>query len=196
MNVLIHIPARAGSRRLPGKNLRTVGGKALVSRAAEVAADFAYADPDTNVIVDTDSQEIATAALDHGAHAWLPRPEDVAGDRVTSAETIISALDRLGMSENPVVILLQPTSPLRTKDDVQACWNVFRTGTAQSVVSVTRGTSVPNGAVYIIYGSVLRRRHSFFLPGESLLVPMPEWRSIDINTEADLERAEAILRGE
>lgn len=193
MNVLIHIPARAGSKRLPGKNLRTVGGKSLVAHAAECAKRFSgMFDEPLPIVIDTDSQDIADEALEHGAHAWLQRPADVAGDDATSAETVLSAIKRMGGGIDAVV-LLQPTSPLRSVDDVRRCWRAFAAG-ADSVVTVRAHTAEPDGSVYITRVPWLRRTGRFHHPYQSLLVPVPASRSCDINTEEDLARAESLLR--
>lgn len=196
--VLIHIPARAGSKRLPGKNMRTVGGKSLVARATECGREFrrgSWNHPfDGTVFIDTDSQEIADEALANGAECWLPRLKHNADDTATTWATVMSAVERIGGIG--VVVLLQPTSPLRTAADVGACWDLFCKLGAGSVATVEQGKSTANGAVYIADVLWLRESSTFFSELSTVRAPMPAERSVDINTIEDLERAEALWQAQ
>jgi CMP-N-acetylneuraminic acid synthetase len=113
------ICARAGSKGLPGKNLAEVGGKTLIRRAVEAALHSGRC---SRVICSTDSDAIAAEAIRAGADAPFLRPAELAGDAVSMVDVLIHAV---GEIEGPrgravdLVCLLQPTSPLRTAEDVR-----------------------------------------------------------------------------
>ncbi len=109
--------ARAGSKRLPGKNLRPLGGKPLVAWSIEAAlACPAIA----TTVVSTDSAEIAEVAVRYGGRAPFLRPAALAEDASTSADAALHALDWLSErgEEYDAVMLLEPTSPLRARSDL------------------------------------------------------------------------------
>lgn len=137
------IPARGGSKGLPGKNLRTVGGLSLVARAVVAARAFAIDArlTDARVIVDTDDGAIAGEARLYGAEVPFLRDPSLAGDACGSVDTVLGFLDREGTAQDDdVVILLQPTSPLRTAADILACWQPVAEGRAVSTATVQRTT--------------------------------------------------------
>ena len=140
MRILCLIPARGGSKGLPGKNLRTVGGVSLVGRATMVARDFLtrVGAADGIVLVDTDNGAIAAEALAWGAAVPFLRAPELARDATPAIDSTLAALDRLeGAGPSfEAVVLLQPTSPLRTVDDVLACWRRFDPVARPSVASV------------------------------------------------------------
>lgn len=134
------IPARGGSKGLPGKNLLPVGGISLVGRAALAAREFARlaALKDVIVLVDTDAEAIAEEATRWGASVPFLRPPELAGDKVPTVVSALAALERLEGDGTRVsdVILLQPTSPLRTGDDIVACWRRYDRVRSPSVISI------------------------------------------------------------
>lgn len=138
MHVLIVIPARGGSKGLPGKNLRCVGGVSLVGRAVYAARGFArLAGIDATIFVDTDSAEIAEEGRRYGADVPFLRPAELAGDATSTSDSVLHAVQRLiarGVQVD-VIVLLQPTSPLRTAEDIAACWKEFDRASAPSVIS-------------------------------------------------------------
>lgn len=123
---------------MPGKNLLPVGGISLVGRAIRCAREFATRAELRNVriVVDTDGPEIATEARRWGAEVPYLRPAALAADDTSTIESTLALLDRLPDAD--VVVLLQPTSPLRTSNDVLACWERFDPGRCPSVVAVRR----------------------------------------------------------
>ena len=135
MRVLGLIPARGGSKGLPGKNLRALGGKPLLTWSIDAALASDVVDA---VVVSTDDQAIAAAALAAGAEVPFLRPARLAADDAKVLDAVLYTADRLSGEGRPfdAVVLLQPTSPLRTSADIDAAvrrWG--ETGTA-SVVSV------------------------------------------------------------
>src|SRR5438128_1134976 len=146
VSVLIVIPARGGSKRLPRKNLLAVGGVSLVARAIVAAREFATSarSCSVHIIVDTDSPEIAEEAKRWGAAVPFLRPTKLAADATPTIDNVVFLLERLADQVPSVgaVVLLQPTSPLRRAEDITHCWGEFDPETSPSVVSVT-ATSHP-----------------------------------------------------
>lgn len=141
MRVLLVIPARGGSKGIPGKNLVQVCGLSLVARTVLTARQFVQRVGlrDAVVLVDTDSQEIADEAKRWGA--WVPflRPPELATDTTPTSANVRLVIERLSEQGGTIdaVVLLQPTSPLRTVEDVEACWRLFDPPAVPSVVSVS-----------------------------------------------------------
>jgi N-acylneuraminate cytidylyltransferase len=106
MNTIAVIPARGGSKGVPDKNLRPVGGVPLVTRAVKAAASSALIDA---VYVSTDDDRIASAARDAGALV-IDRPVELSGDEASSEAALLHALEQL--DEDPqVLVFMQATSP-------------------------------------------------------------------------------------
>ena len=140
MSLLIAIPARGGSKGLPGKNLRTAGGMTLVARAVMTARRFvAQAGvADAVIFVDTDDRSTAEEGRRWGAEVPFLRSPDLALDGTSTVDAVLGALDRWRAAgrEFDAVLLLQPTSPLRQADDLAHCWARFAQGGASSVVGI------------------------------------------------------------
>jgi len=113
LNVLAVIPARGGSKGVPLKNLRKVGGVPIVELAARVASKVDIID---KIVVSTDHDKIAESAVKGGALAPFVRPGNLSGDRVSDVEVLSHALkemERIDKKIYDIVVMLQPTSPLR-----------------------------------------------------------------------------------
>lgn len=140
MRVACIVPARGGSKGIPDKNLRAVGGISLVGRAVLAGRRFLRCAGLTGarIVVDTDSEAIATEGLAWGGEVpWL-RPAELARDTTSTVESTLALLERLGAAGDRIdaVVLLQPTSPLRTDADIADCWRVFDALARPSVVSI------------------------------------------------------------
>lgn len=140
MRVLVHIPARAGSKGLPGKNLSLVGGMSLLAKAVYVGRQFVRRSGlrDALLIVDTDSEALAAEGRRWGADAPFLRPAELAADVASTVDTALYTLDRVESTHGRVdaLVLLQPTSPLRTAEDICRCWEAFHPDAQPSVLSV------------------------------------------------------------
>jgi CMP-N,N'-diacetyllegionaminic acid synthase len=151
MAVLVVIPARGGSKGLPGKNLRTVGGVSLVGHAVRVGRGFVRRAglEGAIVLVDTDSAEIAAEGLRWGAQVPFLRPAHLAEDTTATIDNVLHAAERVEREIAPVdaIVLLQPTSPLRSIEDVCACWGAYEPSQAPSVVSVAGSAHPPELSV-------------------------------------------------
>jgi CMP-N,N'-diacetyllegionaminic acid synthase len=129
------IPARGGSRGLPRKNIRPFEGRPLIAWSIAHALG---APSVSRVVVSTDDPEIAAIAREYGAEVPFMRPPALATDDARSIDVVLHALDRL--EEDGIVdtlIVLQPTSPLRTTDDVEGALGRLRSLRADAIVSVT-----------------------------------------------------------
>ena len=133
--VLALVPARAGSRGIPGKNLRPLAGRSLIDYAARVARESGIID---RAVLSTDSEDIAAEGRRAGLDVPFLRPAALARDDTPMKPVIEHALERLaaGGFAPEIVLLLQPTSPLRTADHVRTAVRLLRESRADSVVTV------------------------------------------------------------
>ena len=215
MAVLGIITARGGSKRLPGKNIRYLAGKPLIAYTIKAAKESGIID---KIVVSTDDDEIAMISEKFGAKI-IDRPDELAADESPTIHAILHSLDSLavdGYVPN-LVILLQPTSPLRTGQDIRDAFEIFELKRPDSLVSLTETeepgkwdwiysisegylvkpidgekTFIPNGAIYISTPAHLKKTQSFYI-GNVLAYEMPEKMSIDIDTANDFELAESVL---
>lgn len=159
MKVLGLVPARAGSKRLPGKNIRILGNKPLINWTIDIAKESsAFCD----IIVSTDGEDIASIARDAGAKVpWL-RPAKLASDVATSVDVAIHALDWYEESNERVdaLVLLQPTSPFRTVDTIKRGLKAFEEFTKRTVVSVSLNES-KKPVAFKIEGDFMYRLQSY-----------------------------------
>ena|SRR5438876_3911060 len=133
--VLGLVPARGGSKGVPGKNVRPLAGHTLLEYTARAARESGVLD---RVILSTDSLEIADAGRRAGLEVPFMRPAALAADDTPMMPVIQHALAetaRHGWSPD-IVVLLQPTSPLRRPDHIRDAVNLLRETSADSVVTV------------------------------------------------------------
>jgi CMP-N,N'-diacetyllegionaminic acid synthase len=131
MQIVGLIPARGGSKGIPRKNLEPLGGRPLIAWTIEAARASSRL---TRTVVSTDSEEIAQVARELGAETPFERPAELAGDDTPMRDVVLHALDALGSCD--VLVLLQPTSPLRGARHVDEAVEALLTSDADSVVSV------------------------------------------------------------
>jgi CMP-N,N'-diacetyllegionaminic acid synthase len=116
--ILVVCPARGGSKGIPLKNLQPFLGVPLVARVGQLVAEIPEID---RSVVSTDSKEIARVAADAGLEAPFYRPEDLSGDRISDLDVLSHALiemERLDETTYDIIVMLQPTSPLRRTEHV------------------------------------------------------------------------------
>ncbi|ELA3116368.1 cytidylyltransferase domain-containing protein [Vibrio vulnificus] len=135
MKILAITPARGGSKRLPGKNIKNLNGKPLIQWTIDAALAVQEI---ARVMVTTDCDEIAEIAKQAGAEVPFIRPPELATDTSSSTDVIRHALDfyRAEGEEFDFVLLLQPTSPIRSADDIRHAIEQLKAHTADAVVSV------------------------------------------------------------
>jgi CMP-N,N'-diacetyllegionaminic acid synthase len=133
--MLALIPARGGSKGLPGKNIRPLLGKPLIVYSIEAAAAAGYV---SRIVVSTDSEEIAEVARRAGAEVPFLRPADLATDTALALDNYLYMIDRLGRdsgSDVTEMVVLLPTAPLRTGADIDAAIDIYHSRNADSVIS-------------------------------------------------------------
>lgn len=129
--VLAIIPARGGSKGLPRKNLLPGGGRPLIAWTIEAALQSTCI---SRVILSSDDDEIMAVARKYGCEVPFKRPMELANDTASSMDVVFHALDQFPGCES--VMLLQPTSPLRTAADIDAAFAVMQERQAPACVSV------------------------------------------------------------
>jgi CMP-N,N'-diacetyllegionaminic acid synthase len=221
--MLAIIPARGGSKGLPGKNIRLLKGKHMIAYTIEAALASDYI---TDVVVSTDDIEIYNIALSYGAKDTFLRPSELAADTSLAIDNYVYTLDRLEGEFNCDVadfIVLQPTSPLRIAEDIDEAIELFKSKKADSVISyceelhpITWHKYIQeNGRLENIFPESIKNRQdnkpSYYPNGaiyvfkRSLLNTgsyysqnsyahlMPRSRSVDIDTIDDFNYAEYLM---
>lgn len=140
--VLALIPARGGSKRLPRKNVLPLAGKPLVGWTIEAAIQSKYID---RVIVSTDDQEIIHISESFGAEVPEVRPSELSGDLATTESVVFHILEKYGNGQD-ILVLLQPTSPLRDANNIDEAIELINQKAAVSIVSVTKCEHPPHWA--------------------------------------------------
>ena len=131
--VLAIIPARGGSKGLPRKNIADLAGKPLIAWTIEASLNSKYI---TKTMVSSDDKEILDISVEYGAEI-IKRPENLASDDATSESVVKHAIDCLEATGEvfDIVVLLQPTSPLRNSKDIDnAIELMFSSDATSSVV--------------------------------------------------------------
>lgn len=129
------IPARGGSKGIPYKNIMNINGKPLIAYSIEAAKQSKYID---YILVSTDDDKIKEVSLQYGASVPFLRPEEISNDTAKSIDVVIHGINYLKESgeEFDYVVLLQPTSPLRTSQDIDEAIEILIKNEKESLVSV------------------------------------------------------------
>ena len=139
--VLAVVPARGGSKGIPLKNLRTIAGRPLVALAGDISRKVPEID---RAVVSTDHPEVARIAREAGLDAPFLRPEPISGDRIGDWDVLSHALTATEADDGQtydIVVMMQPTSPLRTAEMVSATIRMLSEGNWDSVWSVSETDS-------------------------------------------------------
>lgn len=222
VKTLAIIPARAGSKRLPSKNIKSLAGKPLVAWTVEQACRCQYF---SEVIISTDCQNIADIAQSYGAKVPFLRPEVLSGDLASSFDVVEHALNHFAKQgeEFDYIALLEPTSPLRKKEDLdQAMRNflenseryhalisvgkierehpaIIKRITAENRLSpyaehfIAEEAYFPYGVIYASKVSTLLTRKTFYQP-ETLPYLIERWQNFEIDDEVDFLCTESLLQ--
>ena len=161
-NYIAIIPARGGSKRLPGKNLMPIAGKPLIVWTIEAALESGIFD---RVLVTTDSEEIAEISIRAGAEVPFLRPSDLAVDSTTTIDVLTHIIDTLKLSGEMSfshLTLLQPTSPLRDAGNIKNAIDFLEKNEADAVISICKTEHSP------LWSNILPSNNSLenFIPDE------------------------------
>jgi len=148
--VIAVIPARGGSKTLPGKNIHLLGGKPLIAWSIGVAREVHEID---RVIVSTDDSEIALISRENGAEVYM-RPAHLATDEALVIDTLKDLLQTLEQQGEKAewIVLLEPTCPLRTSDDIRDCLRLLADGSRDSAATFKEAELNPHRAWRIVDG--------------------------------------------
>jgi len=189
-NVLAIIPARGKSKGLPRKNIIDVAGKPLIAWTIEASLNSKCI---SKTIVSSEDLEILGISLEYGAEI-IKRPDNLARDDSTSESVVMHALDYLeSLGEIfHYIILLQPTSPLRTSKDIDSAFKIMSESNAKAVISVYEfdnkilKTLTKNSAGFL--ESIVNNKYPFMRRQDLPKVYMPNGAIYIINIKAFLER--------
>jgi len=222
--ILATISARGGSKGVPGKNIRDLGGCPLIGWTIREARRSAFID---RIIVSSDDEGILAVARAHGAETPFVRPPELARDDTPGVDPVLHAVEALKPEVYDYVVLLQPTSPLRTVEDIDGCiarcldnawpclisvtepekspYYMFRMDDDQRMEPVikqeqyyTRRQDLPR--IYAPNGAVYVAECDWLARTRSYLTPqtrgyeMPRSRSHDIDDLMDFEICELLLK--
>jgi len=214
MKVLAIIPARQGSKRLPGKNRKLLGGIPLVVWAINSLKRIPEI---TDILVSTDDPEIIKIANQHSVLAPWIRPEHLSSDEASSIEVTLHALDwyQKNIEEVDGVMLIQPTSPFRTTKSILAALAQFKSCESVATVSSRKGNPdwsfhiesgflvkpgrkprelyELNGLIYLCTPKFLFENQTFVTDETRGLVINSEKEKLDIDTQEDFDLAEFYL---
>lgn len=216
MRVIAIIPARGGSKGIPGKNIVPLAGKPLIAWSIEAARGAGLVD---SVFVSTDSSEIAKVSLEYGAEI-INRPAELAGDIASSETALLHAIDtveKTGGIPVDLVVFLQATSPVRDGTDIDNAIRQYRVTGADSLFSCTTVEDyfmwekdgdtyrsinydyhnrkmrqniepryVENGSIYVFTPELIRRENNR-LGGRIAIYEMPFWKSFQVDEVEDLD---------
>lgn len=140
--LLAIIPARGGSKRLPRKNILDLAGKPLIAWSIEAALGSKYID---RAIVSTDDEEIVKISRKYGADVPFIRPDELATDESSSVDVVLHAINILKErgEEYEYIVLLQPTSPLRTAINIDESVQLLDDTASDAVISVCKAEHNP-----------------------------------------------------
>lgn len=221
--ILAVIPARGGSKGVPGKNIKLAGGKPLIAWMIEAARASAYID---RLILSSDDEKIIKVAQKYNCEVPFVRPPELALDNSLVSDVIVHALNKIPGFD--YIMLLQPTSPLTETKDIDGCIDFCIQNKANATVSVTEpGKSpywmfnidgdkklvpllgekylnmrrqdlpniyMPTGAMYIAQIHWFLKNRSFY-SSSTKGYNIPVERSLDIDSELDFNQLEVILSG-
>jgi CMP-N-acetylneuraminic acid synthetase len=219
-NVAI-IPARYGSKRIPQKNFKILGGKPLLAHTIEQALRSRYLQ---QIVISTDFADIDQFlhGYDRSKITTHMRPEALAGDLVTTEEVLLSVLDQEWAKGVEYIVTLPPTTPFRSAETIDKCIELFLSKKADSVLAVSRAkirigsfdpqtlefsfamktppskmsewplTFFDNSSVYITKSSVLRQK-KYILGQNNYAVETDKIQGHDINDLVDWAFAESLI---
>ncbi len=218
MRVLAVVPARGGSKRVPRKNVRLLNGAPLIAHTLKTGLEVDAID---TLVVSTDDDEIAGIAADYGVRV-IRRPAELSSDTATTEVALLHALDVLADEHEfyDAILVLEPTSPLRTSHTIEKAVAMLNDGAAESILAVKETREnigfVSNGIFRPVVPDAPRRsqlRDPFYIESSTIYAATVDWlrrtgtlvcenwgalvvndsEALDINTENDFEYVEFVL---
>jgi CMP-N,N'-diacetyllegionaminic acid synthase len=220
--VLAVIPARGGSKGLPGKNILPLAGKPMIAWTIDAARGGKYID---RLIVSTDSEKIAKVAKEHCAEVPFIRPPELATDQANMIDVLLHSINKIE-AKYDILLVLQPTSPLRKSEDIDSAIEYCVKNNLSSVVSVCQSakplhwhhvidknsklsnaispiscetnrqqfetTYIPNGAIFLAKTSFFLNNKAFYTDSTYAFIMSLE-NSVDIDCQYDMSVAELLL---
>ena len=216
--ILVIIPARGGSKGLPGKNIKLLNNMPLIAHSIKYAQECAIVN---KILVSTDCKKIAKIAVEYNAEV-IDRPDSISGDEATTESAIEHTLTQ-SPNKPDIIIILQPTSPLRPKNSLENALNTFQNGRYDSLLSISpthrflwkisdelatpmydykdrprrqdiseiNMTFIENGSVYIFtYEHFIKTKNR--LGGKIGYIIFPEEYSLEIDSETDFKIMEKL----
>ena len=214
------IPARGGSKGVPGKNIKPLDGKPLIAWTIKAAKESKYLD---RLILSSDSLAIIKVAKQYGCNVPFVRPSELSQDETPGISPVLHVIEQVPDYE--YIVLLQPTSPFRSAGDIDRCIEICLEQYGKACISVsevkenpswmyhiqenkilsplldapliTRRQNLPkvykiNGAVYVAKAKWLQKSRSF-MGVNTVAYVMPHERSLDIDTPFDFRIAEMLV---
>lgn len=159
------VPARGGSKGIPGKNTVKINDIPLISYTIRAAKKALEGRQDAELVASTDDTKIASICRDEGVNVPFLRPPELAGDETKSSEYVNHAIRYFeGIKNKPEnIIILQPTSPLRTSEDITQSIHLFEMNNAKSLISAYREEFICDKVIYEedgFYGIPRNRQHN------------------------------------
>ena len=224
MSAIAIIPARAGSKRIPGKNIRPFFGLPMIARAIKIAKDSKLFD---HIVVSTDDENIADISKQYGAEVPFKRPDNLADDFVGTAPVIAHAISELMLKklESKYVCCIYPCVPFLNAKDLKAAYDLIVSSGGDFVFPVVEYAHPVHrsfrlddkGSVSFLFpehemsrtqdldlayhdsGQFYWGKKEAWLSGkrmhsDGIGMPIPSWRAIDIDTEDDWLRAELLYQ--
>ncbi len=203
-SVVAIVPARGGSKSIPKKNIQPCAGKPLLAWTISAAKASKYI---TEVIVTSDDDDILAVARNEHTVTTIRRPAELATDEAEMPPVILHALE---FYRYKIAVLLQPTSPLRTAEDIDGALELLISSGAKTVTSVYESHAVVfdgtdpkrrqdrtptlllNGAVYCFDVARFRETHTL-IDKDTVPFVMPQSRSVDIDAPVDMALASLMI---
>jgi len=208
MKIIALIPARAGSKRLIGKNFKSLSGQPLISWTIKTAKKVKEI---SDIFVSTNDTKINKISNELNVKVPWKRPKYLSGNKVSSANVALHFLKwyEKKYSNPDGLLLLQPTSPFRKKSSIKKAIRLFKNNKNKAVVSfspiIKKKKSLKkmedfnkklklNGSIYLISPKNLKKHKSFFKPTVLPLIQNSLKESIDIDTYDDWKAAEKLKK--
>lgn len=215
--ILAIIPARYGSKRLKQKNLLKINNKSLIELTFNSAKKSNYID---RIVISTESEEIKKSCEKFAKNAVINRPKHLSRDNTKSEKVLIDVIKKIG-KDFYYIILLQPTSPLRTTEDIDIALRKIEKNKFDNLVSICATSEIKNhyvlivnkfiikkknikdlkkkfiinGAIYICKKKIFMKNQTFFSKKTGFL-KMPKLRSIDIDYSEDYMRTKKLIEND